>query len=147
MGGLGARGDGRTGLAGVKQGAAAGLAGGDGAPAAMGRSGWAWEFRWGEVKSFPRSVRAERGRRRGLHGGVAFGGGNGGQQMAFWAGERRSSLRRRGEWRGKVRALPRDANGERMGSAGGARVEGRSTVAMAAAVARGRASRGLPWLL
>ena len=37
VGGLWARGDGRTGLAGVRQGAAAGLAGGDGTPAAMGR--------------------------------------------------------------------------------------------------------------
>ena len=66
MGGLGARGDGRTGLASVKQGAAAGLAGSDGAPAAMGGGGWAWELRWGEVKPFPRSVGAEGGRRRGL---------------------------------------------------------------------------------
>jgi hypothetical protein len=133
VGGLGARGDGRTGLAGVKQGVAAGLAGGDGAPVAMGGGGWAWELRWGEVKPFPRSVGAEGGQRRGLHGGVAFGGGNGGRRAVFWAGERRSSLRRRGEWRGKVMALPRDANGERMGSAGGARVEGRSTAAMAGA--------------
>ena len=38
-GSLEARGDGRTGLAGVKQGAAAGLAGSDNAPAAMGGGG------------------------------------------------------------------------------------------------------------
>ena len=54
----------------MKQGAAAGLAGGDGAPAAMGGGGWAWELRWGEVKPFPRSDGAEGGRRRGLHGEV-----------------------------------------------------------------------------
>ena len=35
VGGFGTHGDGRTGLTGVKQGAAAGLAGGGGAPAAM----------------------------------------------------------------------------------------------------------------
>ena len=87
MGGLGARGDGRTELAGVKQGAAAGLAGGDGAPAAMGGGGWAWEHRWGEVKPFPRSVGAEGGRRRGLRV-EAVGGGNHGGQRLFWATSR-----------------------------------------------------------
>jgi len=36
----------------------------------MGGGGWAWELHWGEVKPFPRSVGAEGGRRRGLHGEV-----------------------------------------------------------------------------
>ena len=39
VGGLGARGDGRTGLAGVKQGAAAGLCNGGGVPVAWGGGG------------------------------------------------------------------------------------------------------------
>jgi len=52
----------------VKQGAAAGLAEGDGAPAAMGRGGWAWELRWGEVKPFPKLFWAGRGRNDELDG-------------------------------------------------------------------------------
>ena len=68
MGSLGARGDGRMGLAVVKQGAVAGLAGGDGAPTAMGGGGWAWELRWGEVKPFPKLFWAGRGRNDELDG-------------------------------------------------------------------------------
>ena len=70
MGGLWARGDGRTGLAGVKEGAAAGLFTGGGVPAAMCGGGWAWELRWGEVKPFPRSIGAVGGRRWELDGGL-----------------------------------------------------------------------------
>ena len=89
----------------MKQGAAAGLAGGDGAPAAMGGGGWAWELRWGEVKPFPWSVGAEGGRRRGLHGGVAFGGGNGERRLwlaafpvRWWVGWLPSGLERWSGW-------------------------------------------------
>ena len=56
---------------------------GGGALKGWGNGERAWEVRWGEVKPFPRSVGAEGGRRRGLHGGVAFGGGNGGRRAAF----------------------------------------------------------------
>ena len=76
MGGLGACGDGRTGLAGVKQGAAAGLAGGDGAPAAMGGGGWAWKDQWRLRKLAKGSVWGEEGRRRRLGGGLGGGGGH-----------------------------------------------------------------------
>ena len=50
MGGLGARGDGRTGLAGVKQGAAAGLCNGGGVPVAWGGGRGVGELPGGELK-------------------------------------------------------------------------------------------------
>ena len=60
---------------------------GGGIPATMGRGGWAWELRWGEMKPFPRSIRAGEGRRWELSG-EAVGGGNHGSQRLFWAGLR-----------------------------------------------------------
>ena len=58
MGGLGARGDGRTGLAGVKQGVAAGLLTGGGVPAWLGDGGRAEELREDVRKVVVRSILA-----------------------------------------------------------------------------------------
>ena len=123
---------------------AEGARGAGGAPAREERRGPAGEDQWEVENRFRGLPRVEDGGRRGLHGGLGGGGGHGGQRgflgtvgarASFWERER---VENRGE------GLPRDENGERMGSEGGARVEGRSTAAMAAAVARERASRGLP---
>jgi len=48
----------------------------------MGRGGWAWELRWGEMKPFPRSIRAGEGRRWEL-GMEAVGGGAMGATRAY----------------------------------------------------------------
>jgi len=61
VGGLGARGEGRTGLAVMKQGAAAGLCNGGGVPVAWGGGGGVGELPRGEVKPFGGSVVVEEG--------------------------------------------------------------------------------------
>jgi len=106
---------------------------GGAAPAALGGGKRAGELRWGELKPSPRSVGAERGRRRGLPGAAAPAAANGdGGGVPAGMGGRDLTLELHGEVRKPFRGLAWMEEGWRRELGGGAR---------AAAMAGGCGSR------
>jgi hypothetical protein len=93
-------GDGRTGLAAVAVGPAAGVDGGGAALAALGGGGRVFEHQWMVGELLGRLIWVEKGWKEELSSGLGDGSGHGGRRRRSWSLGEPVWLGREEEWRG-----------------------------------------------